>query len=60
LKAVLKRLGITYAQLVERLADIGVDEKEVNIRNKLARGKYTAVFLIQCLEAVGISSLRLD
>jgi hypothetical protein len=46
----LKRRGVTYAQLVERLAEIGVDEKEVNIRNKLARGKFSAVFLIQCLE----------
>ena len=60
LKAELKRRGVTYAQLVDRLAEIGVDEKEVNIRNKLARGKFSAVFLIQCLEAIGISSLRLD
>ena len=60
LKAELKRNGVTYGQLVERLAEIGVDEREVNIRNKLARGKFSAVFLIQCLEAVGISSLRLD
>ena len=60
LKADLKRHGVTYGQLVEKLADIGVDEKEVNIRNKLARGKFSAVFLVQCLEAIGISSLRLD
>jgi len=60
LKAELKRRGTTYARLVDLLAEIGVDEKEVNIRNKLARGKFSAVFLIQCLEAVGISSLRLD
>ena len=46
LKAELKRRGVTYARLVERLAEIGVDEKEVNIRNKLARGKFSAVFLI--------------
>ncbi len=52
-------LGV-HARLVDRLADIGVDEKEVNIRNKLARGKFSAVFLIQCVEAIGISSLRLD
>ncbi|MGR3715177.1 MAG: DUF6471 domain-containing protein [Thermohalobaculum sp.] len=60
LKAELKRRGVTYAQLVGKLAEIGVDEKEVNIRNKLARGKFSAVFLVQCLEAIGISSLRLD
>lgn len=59
LKAELKRRGVTYAQLVERLAGIGVQETEPNIRNKLARGKFTAVFLIQCLEAIGVSQLRL-
>lgn len=35
---------MTYAQLVEKLAAIGVDDKEVNIRNKLSRGKFTAAF----------------
>lgn len=60
LKAELKRKGLTYAQLVEKLREIGVDEKEVNVRNKLARGKFTAAYLIQCLEAIGSQSLRLD
>lgn len=59
LKAELKRKGITYAQLVEKLAAIGVDEKEVNVRNKLSRGKFTAAYFIQCLEAIGASDLRL-
>lgn len=58
LKGELKRRGVTYAQLVDKLAAIGVAESEPNIRNKLARGKFTAVFLLQCLEAIGASSLR--
>jgi hypothetical protein len=60
LKAELKRRNVTYGQLVEKLAAVGVSETEPNIRNKLARGKFTAVFLIQCLEAIGASSLRLS
>ena len=60
LKAELKRKGVTYAQLVERLAAIGIEEKEVNIRNKLSRGKFTASFLLQSLEAVGCHSLNLQ
>lgn len=59
LKAELKRKGVTYAQLVEKLAAIGVDEKEVNIRNKLSRGKFTAAFFLQCLAAIGSSALHL-
>ena len=59
LKAQLKREGVTYAQLVERLAAIGVDEKEANVANKLSRGKFSAAFMVQCLTAIGSADLRL-
>ncbi len=59
LKAELKRKGVTYAQLIEKLAEIGVDEKEVNVRNKLSRGKFTAAFLLQCLEAIDSATIHL-
>ncbi|MGW8202462.1 hypothetical protein HHL08_15010 [Sphingobium sp. AR-3-1] len=60
LKGELKRRNISYAELVGKLADIGIMDSEPNIRNKLSRGKFTAVFLVQCLEAIGASSLRLS
>jgi 3-mercaptopyruvate sulfurtransferase SseA len=60
LKAELKRKGVTYSQLVEKLSQLGIEETEVNIRNKIARGGFTAVFFIQCLEAIGCHSVRLD
>ncbi len=60
LKAELKRKGMTYAQLIEALAEIGVDEKEANIRNKLARGKFSAAFMVACLEAIGVREIHLD
>jgi len=59
LKAELKRKNVTYAQLVGKLADIGVMDSEPNVRNKISRGKFTAVFLIQCLEAIEAKELRL-
>lgn len=59
LKAELKRKGVTYAQLVDKLAEIGVKETEPNVRNKMARGKFTAVFMLQVLTAIGSSSLRI-
>lgn len=59
LKAELKRHGVTYAQLVDKLSAIGVDEKEVNVRNKLARGKFSAAFLVQCMEAIGEREIRI-
>lgn len=60
LKAELKRRGVTYAGLAEKLANIGILENEPNIRNKIARGAFTAQFLLQCLEAIGAKEIRLD
>lgn len=60
LKGELKRRGVTYAQLAEKLAQIGVTENERNLNNKISRGGFTAAFLLQCLEAIGASSLRLS
>lgn len=59
LKAELKRRGVTYAQLVEKLAEMGISETEPNLRNKLARGKFTAAFFVECLVAVGCQTVRL-
>lgn len=59
LKAELKRRSVTYADLVGKLADIGVMDSEPNIRNKISRGKFTAVFFLQCLEAIGATDVRL-
>lgn len=59
LKAELKRHNVSYAQLVDKLAAIGVVDSEPNIRNKLSRGKFTAVFLLQCMTAIGARELRL-
>ena len=59
LKAELKRRNVTYADLVGKLADVGVHDSEPNIRNKISRGKFTAVFLVQCLEAIGAQEVRI-
>ena len=60
LKGELKRRGLTYAQLAEKLAALGVQETERNLNNKISRGGFTAAFLVQCLEAIGAKDLRLD
>lgn len=60
LKGELKRRGITYAQLAAKLADLGVQENEKNLNNKISRGGFTAAFLIQCLAAIGCKNMRLD
>lgn len=59
LKVEILKRNLTYKQVSEKLAAIGVQESEPNIRNKLARGTFSAVFLVQCLEAIGCRSLQL-
>ena len=60
LKAELKRKGLSYRDLAERLSAMGVPETETNIKNKISRGGFTAVFFLQCLKAIGVSTLRID
>ena len=60
LKAELKRKGLTYAQLAEKLGAMGIQETERNLNNKISRGGFTAAFFIQCLTAIGSSTLHLE
>lgn len=60
LKAELARRGVTYAQLAEKLKAIGVNETTASITNKINRGRFTAVFLLQCLDVLGCSYIRID
>ena len=47
LKAEIKCRGLTYARVVEKLAEIGVSRNERNLRYKLSRGKFAAAFMLQ-------------
>ena len=59
LKGELKRKGVTYGQLVEKLASLGIHETERNLNNKISRGGFTAAFMLQCMLAIGANDLRL-
>ena len=60
LKGELKRKGVTYAQLAEKLGAMGIQETERNLNNKISRGGFTAAFLLQCLQAIGVQDCRLS
>ena len=59
LKAELKRRNLGYRQLAEKLGEIGVKETELNVKNKISRGGFTAVFFVQCLVAIGATEINL-
>lgn len=60
LKTELAKRDITYKQLKDMLEKIGVNESEDNIKNKLSRGTFSAVFFVQCMRAIGVQSLVFD
>jgi hypothetical protein len=60
LKAELKRRGVSYRELAEKLTAMGTPDSERNLANKIARGTFTAAFFVQCLVAVGATNLRLE
>jgi uncharacterized protein DUF6471 len=59
LRVEMAKQGLSYKGLQAKLADIGVVEEEPAIRNKVARGKFSAAFLLQCLSAIGVQLLSL-
>lgn len=53
IKAEMKRRNWSYSDLVEALDAVGVKESEANLRNKISRGNFSAVFMLQTLDAIG-------
>lgn len=60
IRAELKSRNLSYADLADRLSAIDVTETPQNVNNKIARGSFTAVLLLQCMEAIGVKNLQLD
>lgn len=60
LRAEMTRRNVSYKDLADKLADMGIDDSDRNIANKIARGSFTAVFFLQCLTAIGCHTVRLD
>jgi hypothetical protein len=60
LKSELKRRGMTYAQLAEKLKALGLVDNERNLANKISRGSFTAAFFMMCMDAIGVHQLSLE
>jgi hypothetical protein len=59
IKAELKRAGVTYAELADRLNRHGLEETEGSIGAKLARGTFSATFLLACLAVLELTGVQL-
>jgi hypothetical protein len=60
LKAELKRADVGYADLAQRLTEMGLPETEGSITAKINRGAFPAWFLFAVIKAIGRNMVRLD
>jgi Domain of unknown function (DUF6471) len=60
IKAELKRAGVTYAELAERLNAHGLEgETEASVNSKLVRGTFSATFLMAVLAVLELEGVTL-
>jgi hypothetical protein len=60
LQGELRRRGITYSRLAEKLKQCGAHENERNLANKISRGSFTAAFFMMCMEAIDVRQVILE
>jgi hypothetical protein len=56
----LKRAGVTYEELANRLKKHGLEETRDSVAAKLKRGTFAATFLLACLAALELEGVRLE
>ena len=60
LKSELIKRGVTNTELASRLNAVGLSETKSSIDSKISRGKFSASFLLQCLEVVGCNKIDIE
>jgi uncharacterized protein DUF6471 len=56
-RAELVRRQQTYKSLAKRLQHVGFKETERSVANKMSRGRFSFVFFLQCMHALGAKSV---
>ncbi len=58
IQAHMKAARLNYIQLAERLRRFGHDDLNKNLSARVNRGRFSAVFMLQCLSVLGIDALE--
>ncbi|WP_277431054.1 DUF6471 domain-containing protein [Trinickia sp. Y13] len=53
------RRRLTYKELARRLEQYGIDESPDQINRKVNRKRFSAAFLLACLAAMDVKSIRI-
>lgn len=59
LKAELARTGVSYKVLVARLEEMGVSDSTSAVASRITRGRFSFVFFLQCMRALGVDNVHL-
>ena len=59
IKSELAKQNIDYIELSKRLANIGVNDTQINLANKINRGTFSFLFALQVFEVIGLKTLRI-
>lgn len=59
IKSELAKQDIDYIELSKRLNEIGVNDTQINLANKINRGTFSLIFALQVFEVIGLKNLRL-
>lgn len=59
LKAELVKRGVSNADLVQKLNQIGIEETKASVDSKISRGSFSTCFFLQCLSAIGCRNLEI-
>jgi hypothetical protein len=60
LKTEMKKRDIPYAELSAKLDEMGVSISADDLRARASRGTFSAALFVQCLMAMGVTTLHLD
>jgi hypothetical protein len=58
LKSEIALRNLSYADVVEKLKEIGIEETPQNFSNKITRGTFGAIFMVQVLTAIGCEQIN--
>lgn len=59
LRAQLVNKDLNYKELSRALEAVGVDESAKSLSNKINRGTFSLAFFLQCMRALGVTSVEL-
>jgi 3-mercaptopyruvate sulfurtransferase SseA len=60
IRAEMKRRSLSYADLANRMQELGLTANERTVANKIAAGGFSAAFFLQCMEAIGVKAIHLN